>query len=253
MKPEKPATSTGFCAFVLFIFTVASQAFADTREELESTQQALANQRAHGDFLQRKLDALEQALSNYRQRLEKQRQELLELRESHRQLREQHDSLQASSAVTDTLAPLRSQLESEAIPGITLILLDNNGINIQIASDRLFEVGRSSVSPDGRALLRQIANVLQAYNHNIQLRIVGHSDNTPLGAKLARIFTDNWGLSLARAISAARFLGLETNLTAHAISVAGMGDQQPIGDNASAAGRRQNRRIEIFLEPRVQP
>ena len=36
------------------------------------------------------------------------------------------------------------------------------------------------------------------------------------------------------------------------IFVAGMGERQPIADNATAAGRAQNRRVEIILRPLTQ-
>jgi flagellar motor protein MotB len=35
--------------------------------------------------------------------------------------------------------------------------------------------------------------------------------------------------------------------------VAGRGEREPVADNASAAGRAQNRRVEIFLREPEQP
>ena len=77
--------------------------------------------------------------------------------------------------------------------------------------------------------------------------ISGHSDNVPLGAKLVDRYKDNWGLSMARALSTANFLSDQADIDADRMTVSGFGATQPIADNETAEGRQQNRRVEVSL------
>ena len=168
-----------------------------------------------------------------------------------KQLLQQHELQQQSLAAEHVrnLESIRSDFDTAALAGVSLSTTSDKALRIQVASDLLFAIGRSSVNPNGESLLLRIADILVQHNENLDIRITGHSDNTPLGSRLERLFTNNWGLSLARAISAARFFGTQTNLNPHLISVVGMGDTQPIASNSTPAGRGKNRRIEILLLP----
>ena len=73
--------------------------------------------------------------------------------------------------------------------------------------------------------------------------VTGYTDNQPIHTLQ---FPSNFELSTSRAQAAAAILdqtvGEESRITAQ-----GMGDADPVGDNNTAAGRAQNRRIEILL------
>ena len=79
--------------------------------------------------------------------------------------------------------------------------------------------------------------------------IEGHSDNVPLGAKLSAIFKDNLGLSMARALTTAKFFTDGANIPANNMSVSGAGDTKPLASNETAEGGQKNRRVEILLLP----
>ena len=78
------------------------------------------------------------------------------------------------------------------------------------------------------------------------LRIEGHTDNQMVG--FSRTFKSNFDLSAARAASVADFLVGETSLQNGRLTISGLADTKPIGDNATALGRAKNRRIEIEID-----
>ena len=54
----------------------------------------------------------------------------------------------------------------------------------------------------------------------------------------------NVGLSERRAVAVQRYL-ISKNVPLYRISIVGLGDDKPVGDNKTRAGREQNRRVEI--------
>ncbi len=83
-----------------------------------------------------------------------------------------------------------------------------------------------------------MASILQA-NPELSIRIASHTDNigTP---------ESNQMLSEARSESVKTML-VERNIDGSRIETAGMGQDQPIASNDSAAGRAENRRTEISV------
>jgi hypothetical protein len=80
---------------------------------------------------------------------------------------------------------------------------------------------------------------------NVRLHFVGHADSQPLSGALTQVYGDNSGLSRERAGEVAEFFKLALGLPPEAISFEWAGDTQPIASNATAAGRAQNRRVEV--------
>ncbi|MEM7257585.1 MAG: OmpA family protein, partial [Pseudomonadota bacterium] len=162
------------------------------------------------------------------------------------------ETLNQAKTDTDKLAKtiadeLAGELENNA-DAVTVDVMPDNTIGLNIASSQLFRVGSSRLSQDGRTLLKQVGAVV-AGNSNRRILIEGHSDNLPLGAKLEQRFKDNMGLSLARARSAADFLTADAAIPLPQLSITGAGDSRPVAPNDSEEGRQQNRRVEILLLP----
>ncbi len=115
----------------------------------------------------------------------------------------------------------------ERTPGArpTLIL---RGVN--------FETGRSALTPGSFAILDQVAGSLVA-NPEIQIEIAGYTDNT--GSALV-----NRRLSLARAAAVRAYLARK-GVAPSRMAARGFGPGSPVATNATAAGRAQNRRVEL--------
>lgn len=103
-----------------------------------------------------------------------------------------------------------------------------------------FRTASSAVDPGFRPALRAVSDSLWQHP-NSTVRVVGHTDNIGSAAY-------NNQLSRDRAMSVAREL-IATGTAASRITVSGRGFYEPITSNASAAGRAQNRRVEIVITP----
>ena len=65
------------------------------------------------------------------------------------------------------------------------------------------------------------------------------------------IIKDNWDLSVKRATSVVKVLTMNNNLDPSQLTAAGRAEYNPISDNTTKEGRRQNRRIEMILSPNL--
>jgi flagellar motor protein MotB len=80
---------------------------------------------------------------------------------------------------------------------------------------------------------------------NVRLHFVGHSDNVRLIGALKARLGDNVGLSRERAGTAAEFFQHALGLPPESISYEGLGEAKPVASNATAAGKAENRRVEV--------
>ncbi|MGY6547621.1 MAG: OmpA family protein [Roseinatronobacter sp.] len=112
---------------------------------------------------------------------------------------------------------------------------------LTLPQDLLFAVDSAVVRPDLQADLRVIGQNLVA-NPRSDIIVVGHTDNTGSAAH-------NQALSERRAQSVAAILRGQ-GVAPNRIQTIGRGLTQPVATNATPEGRRQNRRVEIFIRPR---
>jgi len=104
--------------------------------------------------------------------------------------------------------------------------------------DVLFAAGKVEVGPGAQRSVDKLADFLKAYPKRTVL-IEGHSDN--LGHE-----EYNLRLSQQRA-EAVRDLLVARGVAAQRIRTKGYGSKFPVVDNDSAAGRQQNRRVEVIV------
>lgn len=106
----------------------------------------------------------------------------------------------------------------------------------------LFASGRADVKKEFEPVAKQIAAALDPELGNI--KVIGHTDNVKLSGRGR--FKSNYELSVARAKSVEKMIAqhLSTNTR---LTVEGHGEDEPVADNSTKAGRAQNRRVEILL------
>lgn len=112
------------------------------------------------------------------------------------------------------------------------------GIKITFDSGILFEVDKSALQPAAKTNLEKLAVILNKYDET-EILIEGHTDAT--GSE-----DHNMDLSIRRAQSVSSQLAMD-NVMATRFNVVGYGETQPIADNATAEGRRANRRVDIAI------
>ena len=123
-------------------------------------------------------------------------------------------------------------------------------------ADITFDSGSSVVKAGPKAALEKLAQILNGDQaRDRRLTILGYTDSDPVkkADTIARLRalgkpTDNMGLSEARAEAVAAILKTG-GIDAGRIVTEGNGQANPIADNRTAAGKAQNRRVEIFLTP----
>lgn len=102
-----------------------------------------------------------------------------------------------------------------------------------------FESGKWEILPQFGTALEEVGNYLRD-NPEVRLRLSGHTDNVP-------IYIGNRLLSLRRAQAVKDYLMQRYNVTTERLVIQGVGADQPRADNATAAGRALNRRIEYEI------
>ncbi|HQR34274.1 MAG TPA: OmpA family protein [Blastocatellia bacterium] len=107
--------------------------------------------------------------------------------------------------------------------------------------DVLFDTGKATLKPAAREKLSKLAGILLAYPGNLMLEIEGHTDS--VGSDEL-----NNKLSQNRAEAVSSYL-TESGVKPEKIKAArGFGKTKPIATNDTAAGRQQNRRVEVVIE-----
>jgi len=122
------------------------------------------------------------------------------------------------------------------------VVLTEKLIRVRLSRPVWFRSASADLQPEAAADLEPISEMLKGLPNAIIVE--GHTDNVPMGA--AR-FKSNWELSAARAAAVRRFLIERAGIPEARMVMAAYGEYKPIGDNATADGRRRNRRIELTV------
>ena len=99
-----------------------------------------------------------------------------------------------------------------------------------------FQTGKATLLPASQGTLDQVAHSL-IDNPDVNVEVGGHTDN--VGSEAA-----NLRLSQARAEAVRQYL-IGKGVPADRITAKGYGESNPVGNNATAAGRAANRRVEL--------
>ena len=105
-------------------------------------------------------------------------------------------------------------------------------------ADAFFDFDKSTLKPEGRQLLDQVAQQAQGLNLETIIAI-GHTDSIGSDAY-------NQGLSERRAAAVKAYL-VTQGIDANRITASGKGKSQPVADNKTAAGRAANRRVDVEI------
>lgn len=133
-------------------------------------------------------------------------------------------------------AELRQSMEGSGVE----VMREGDTIRLQAPENITFDTNRADVKPQFQAVLGQLAQSIRQYPGTV-VQVEGHTDSTGSAAY-------NQTLSENRAASVRSHLVQQGVNPARLIAV-GYGMTRPIADNSTAAGRAQNRRVEILIVP----
>lgn len=120
-------------------------------------------------------------------------------------------------------------------------------IVLVLATDVLFDEGKTDIKAEGKTAIGEVAAALKGVAGR-RFQVSGHTDTFPIHNK---DFPSNWELSTARAVAVVKLL-VEKGVKADSLSAAGYAEFDPSQSNSNDKGRAKNRRIEIVLVPNIE-
>lgn len=230
--------------------TAASQREKELSDKLAATEQQLAMARESGTKTEQELrdqmlrmkgafdetDRTQQSMIN---RLN----EALKVTEAEATQRERE--LRESEK---THQDLIGQLQKEITDGSIKITQLKDRLSVEIVDKILFASGSDQVTAEGKGILKKVSDILKTVKEN-SIRIEGHTDNVPIGSRLAGKFPSNWELSTSRATQVVRYLS-ELGVPPEKMTAVGLAEYRPVASNDTPEGKQRNRRIEIVLYPK---
>jgi len=114
-----------------------------------------------------------------------------------------------------------------------------DGILVDLKSKLLFKSDSALLKPEAVDQIAKLGDILVKYPED-RIRIQGHTDST--GS-----VSHNEELSMRRAQSVREVL-VNRGVKPEQMLVEGVGEAHPIADNRTAAGRSQNRRVELHID-----
>lgn len=138
-------------------------------------------------------------------------------------------------------AEAAQQQALDALAKIENVKQDARGTVITLSGSVIFPSGKSELLPSARGKLGEVAAALSQGDPASKIVVEGHTDSVGGDAM-------NQALSLRRA-EAVRNELIAQGVSGSRVSVEGFGPSRPVADNDSPAGRANNRRVEIVVQP----
>jgi chemotaxis protein MotB len=151
----------------------------------------------------------------------------------------------ALAAQNKTYQALNTQLQTEVQADVVRIKQLQGRLTVTLIDEVAFSSGSAEMHAKGRGTLEKIIGTLQGVTDK-RIVVRGFTDNEPVGHALRARYPSNWELSTARACDVVRFLEAK-GIDGNRLEAAGYAEFQAVAPNTTAAGRKQNRRIEIIL------
>jgi outer membrane protein OmpA-like peptidoglycan-associated protein len=115
---------------------------------------------------------------------------------------------------------------------------EQRGLIVTLNGGILFDTGKTALKPGAKSTLSKIAKQLQT-DPSLKIAVEGHTDNVG-GTDM------NQSLSEKRANAVRDYL-VSAGISGDSITASGKGEEAPIATNKTAAGRQQNRRVELVI------
>ena len=135
--------------------------------------------------------------------------------------------------------PVEGRIQAQSLLADLAAETDPQGLKLIVPGGELFTINSEEVRSSAHDSLAKVAELINLYKDQ-PVMIIGHTD--AVGAT-----EYNETLSLRRASLVREFFIEHFDVEADRLATQGMGEQRPIASNATAAGRRANRRVEVVI------
>ena len=152
---------------------------------------------------------------------------------------QEKEKLQNASRATEELT---TALKEQIDQGLVAVEQREDSVFITVGSGGAFPSGTADLTDEARRILDRIS--LAAMSPQGTIKVTGHTDDVPISNGQ---FRDNWDLAAGRAASVVQAIEQTGLIDGDRLSAISKGEMSPVADNATAAGREQNRRIEIEI------
>lgn len=147
----------------------------------------------------------------------------------------------------DAMKQLKTRV-SNALKGFEnkgLTVVEKNGkIYVSLEAKLLFASGSTTVEPDGKKALIDLAKVLEN-EKDLEIIVEGHTDTDKLASSAHP--KNNWELSVLRSTAVVEIMVGNSNMNPMQLMAAGRGEYHPVDPKDKA----KNRRIEVIISPNL--
>jgi len=140
--------------------------------------------------------------------------------------------------------------ELQETVGVLETKIENGRLKVSFKGDILFASGKHQLRVEGQQLLDSVFPILQKSTEQNDIFIAGHTDNVPIRPDARDKYESNWTLSTYRAIEVVKYL-VTKGMPPQSLTAAGYGEYKPLTDNTTDEGKSKNRRVELFLIPKI--
>lgn len=205
--------------------------------EAEKARQALLESldKARGD-----LSSAQQAHAREVERLTAEREKSVR-RVEQKKVREADEMVEAQRQLAESLKKELGDAQAK-------LAMTERGLVLTFLDEIFFDSGKAIIRPEAAPVLEKVGKVLQETVPDSPVAVEGHSDNEPIRVSGWR---SNWELSSARALAVVHHFIDREGLSPERVRAVGFGEYQPVTSNDTPEGRRQNRRVEIVILPKI--
>ena len=219
----------------------SAQAVSEREAEIarrEADLERMRRERAEEDA--RRVEAERQQQASVIEAQQKRQQAEEQAQQLRQQMEAAQQSAQQSRAEVEQLHGEvdRLRLQNE-LSRLAATRSDSRGLIVTLPGI-FFDTGKSQLKAGAKNTLSKIADQLKTAT-NVQIAVEGHTDS--VGSE-----DSNQQLSDARANAVRAYL-VSVGIPSSQITATGRGELQPVATNKTAAGRQQNRRVELVIVP----
>ena len=141
---------------------------------------------------------------------------------------------------------IKAYIKENNLEGALSVERTEDTIILRFGEVMLFNSGKADLLPTGVDYLKAVIEIVSQNESAIRMvTIEGNTDNVPIKNSE---FSDNWDLSVARAVNTLRCVLSFNVIGPERLSAVGYGEYQPIDTNETEAGRAHNRRVDFVIQ-----